>query len=77
MRILSKVSAYKIDFDEIECMYLMIKEIEKKFDKYMQIWWKVNNIMKEINSELIYHKKYIVTKKHSTQKKSSNVIIWK
>ena len=25
--------------------------------------------MKEINSELIYHKKYIVTKKHSTQKK--------
>ena len=38
MRILSKVSAYEIDFDEIECMYLMIKKIEKKFDKYMQIW---------------------------------------
>ena len=38
MRILSKVSAYKIDFAEIECMYLMIKKIEKKFDKYMQIW---------------------------------------
>ena len=30
MRILSKVSAYKIDFDEIECMCLMIKKIEKK-----------------------------------------------
>ena len=38
MRILSKVSAYKIDLDEIECMYLMIKKIEKKIDKYMQIW---------------------------------------
>ena len=77
MQILSKVSAYKIDFYEIECMYLMIKKIEKKFDKYMQIWWKVNNIMKKINSELIYRKKYLVTKKHSTQKKASNVFIWK
>ena len=31
--------------------------------------------MKKINSELIYRKKYLVTKKHSTQKKASNVFI--
>ena len=75
MRILSKVSAYKIDFDEMHVSY--DKKIEKKIDKYMQIWWKVNNIMKKTNSELIYHKKYLVPKKHSTQKKASNVFIWK
>ena len=36
MRILSKVSAYKIDFDEMHVSY--DKKIEKKIDKYMQIW---------------------------------------
>ena len=30
-----KVSTYKIDFDETECTYFMIKE-EKVFDKYME-----------------------------------------
>ena len=41
-----KVSAYKIDFDETEFMYFMIKE-EKVFDKYMEIWEKVSNIIKK------------------------------
>ena len=32
----SKVNAHRIDFDETECMYFMIKE-ENVFDKYMEI----------------------------------------
>ena len=43
----SKVSAYKIDFDETECMYFMIKE-EKGFDAYMKIFEKVRNIIKKL-----------------------------
>ena len=65
-----KVSAYRIDFGETECMYFMIKE-EKVFDKYMEIWEKVNNIIKEFfNSELIYSKKYLITKKAFNTKES-------
>ena len=70
------MSAYRIDFDENECMYFMIKE-ENVFDKYMNIWEKVNNIEKKINSELIYSKKYLIAKKHSTQKKALNIFIEK
>ena len=39
------MSAYKIDLDETECIYFMIKE-EKVFDKYMEIWGKVSNLIK-------------------------------
>ena len=46
--------ANRIDFDETKCMFFMIKE-EKVFDKYMKIW-KVNNIIKKFNSELINSK---------------------
>ena len=42
-----KVSAYRTDFDETECIYFMIKE-EKVFDKYMEIWKKFNNMTKKI-----------------------------
>ena len=42
----SKASAYRIDFDENEFIYFMIKE-EIFFDKYMKIWKKVSNIMKK------------------------------
>ena len=52
----SKVSAYRIDFDEAERMCFMIKE-EKVFDKYMEIWEKVNNIIKKNKIELIYSRK--------------------
>ena len=54
----------------------MIKEV-KNFDKYMEIWEKVSNIIiiKNINSELIYTKKCVITKKHSIQKKASDVFI--
>ena len=57
-----KVSAYRIDFDENECMYFMIKE-EKVFDKYMEMWEKVN-------SELMCSKKYLTDKQHSKKKKA-------
>ena len=45
-----KVSAYRIDFDETECMYFMLKK--KVIDKYMEIWdiIKVCNIIKKYNS---------------------------
>ena len=36
-------------------MYFMIKD-EKYFDKYMKIWERVSNIIKKINSELVYNK---------------------
>ena len=52
-----KVSAYRINFDETECMYLMIKE-EEVCDKYMEIWEKVSNMIKKrFNSDLVYTKK--------------------
>ena len=38
------MSAYRVDFDETKCMYFMIKEV-KNFDKYMEIWEKVSNII--------------------------------
>ena len=51
-------------------MYFLIKE-ENVFDKYMEIWEKVDNIMKNNNSELIYSKKYLIAKKYSTPKESN------
>ena len=42
MHILSKGECIRIDLDETECMFLMVKE-EKAFDKYMEIWGKVSN----------------------------------
>ena len=40
--------------DKTKCMYFMIKD-EIFFDKYMKICEKVSNIIKQINSELIYN----------------------
>ena len=56
----------------------MIKE-EKAFDKYVEIWERVNNviIVKKFNDELIYSKKYLIAKKHSPQKKAYNFAIEK
>ena len=63
------MSAYRIDFDETEFMYLILKE-EKDFDNHMEVWEKVINIKKYINSELIYSKKYLVAKKTFSTKES-------
>ena len=72
------MSAYRLDFDKTKCMCFMIKEV-KNFDKYMEIWEKVSNIIiiKKTSSELIYTKKCVITKKHSIQKKASDVFIEK
>ena len=48
-----KRNAYRIDFDEIECMYFMIKK-GKVFGKYMEFREKVSNIIKKNNSEFTY-----------------------
>ena len=63
------MSAYRIDLDEIECMCFMTKE-EKVFDKYIEVLEKVTNIIKKINSEPIYSKKYLITKKTFNTKES-------
>ena len=47
----------------------MIKEL-KVFNKNMEILEKVSNIVKKINSELIYDKKYIETEKTFNMKES-------
>ena len=65
-----------LDFDETKCMYFMINE-QKVFNKYMEIWEEVTNITKKNISELIYSKKYLTAKKHSTKKKAFNVFIEK
>ena len=47
----------------------MIKD-EKLFDKYMTIWKKVSNMIKKINSEFIYNKKYLKAEKEFNAKES-------
>ena len=49
-----QMGTYK-SFDKNKCTYFLIKE-EKVFDKCNEIWEKVSNIIKKINSELIYIK---------------------
>ena len=64
MHILSRNEyIYKRYSDKTKCMYFMIKD-EKKINKYMAIWEKVSNIIKKINSELIYNKKYVKISKY-------------
>ena len=64
-----KVRVYRIEFYETECMCFMIKE-EIVFDIYMETWETVNNIIKKINSELMYSKKYIIAKRTFNTKES-------
>ena len=47
------MSIYKRYFNKTECIYFMIKN-EKTFDKFMNIWEKISNIIKsKFNNELI------------------------
>ena len=57
-----EMSIYKRYSDKTKCMYFMTKD-EIIFDKYMIILEKVSNIIKEINSELIYSKTYLKAEK--------------
>ena len=42
----------------------------------MVIWEKVSNVIKKINSELIYNKKYLKAEKRFDKKKAFNVFIY-
>ena len=54
--------------DKTECMHFMIKD-GTFFDKYMKTQKKVGNIIKKVNSQLIYNKKYLKAEnKFNTQK---------
>ena len=53
----------------------MIKE-ENIFWNCIEIREKVSNIIKKVNSKLIFHKKYIKAEKNSTQKKAFDVFIY-
>ena len=44
--------------------------MKKIFDKYLTIWEKVSNIIKKINNELIYNKKYLKAEKRFNTKES-------
>ena len=62
------MSIYKGYSHKTRCMHFMIKD-EKKIDRYI-IWEKVSNIIKKINSELIYNKKYLNAEKRFNTRES-------
>ena len=53
---------YKINFYKNRRIYFIIKE-EKVYDKFVESLVKVRNIIKKINSELIYSKNYLTVEK--------------
>ena len=70
------MSIYKRNFDKTKCMYFLIKD-EKCFDKYIEIWEKISNIIKkEFNCELVHNKKYLKDEKKSTRKKYFNAFVY-
>ena len=70
------MSIYKRNFDKTKCMYFLIKD-EKCFDKYIEIWEKVSNIIKkEFNYELVHNEKYLKDEKKSTRKKYFNAFVY-
>ena len=76
-----EMSAYRMDFDETECMSFLIKD--KEFlEKYNQIQEKPSNVIKkEFNSEPVYNKNYLKAEKKSYNekvniKKALNVFIY-
>ena len=64
-----KMKACKTDFDETECMSLLMKE-EEFLEKYNDIWEKFSNIIKkEFNGKPAHNKKYLKTEKKSYNEK--------
>ena len=57
------MSIYKRYSDKTKCIYIFMIEDENIFDKYMTIWEIVSNIIKKINNEIIYNKKYLKVEK--------------
>ena len=54
--------AYKRYSHKSQPMYFMMK-CKKIFDKYMIVWENVSNIIKKINGQLLYNRKYLKTEK--------------
>ena len=50
------------DIPKSQPMYFMMK-CRKIFDKYMIVWENVSNIIKKINGQLLYNRKYLKTEK--------------
>ena len=67
------MSTYR-SFDKNNCMYFMTKE-EKVFDKHNEIWENNSKIIKKINSELAYSKKYIKYENKISTKENFHVFI--
>ena len=64
------MSTYERYFDKTKCMYLVIKD-ETFLDKYMKVWKKVSDIIKnKFNSELVYNKKYLKAERKFSAKES-------
>ena len=59
---LSKMSAYRKDFDETKNMSFLIKD-DELFEKYNEIWQKIkNSFKKEFDSKPVYDEKYLKAK---------------
>ena len=65
----SKISAYRRDFDETKCKSFLIKD-DELLEKYNEIWEKVSNSIKRwFDREPVYNWKYL--KKNIMRKKST------
>ena len=61
IHILSKISAYRRDFDKTKCISFLIKD-EKLLEKYNEIWKNISNISKkEFDSKPVCNEKYLIT----------------
>ena len=57
-------------------MHFMIKD-ENFFYKYMNIWEKVSNVIKNrFNSEITYNKKYLKAEKKSKHKRKLSIFLY-
>ena len=60
----SKISAYRRDFDETKCKSFLIKD-DELLEKYNEIWEKVSNSIKRgFDREPVYNWKYLKKKYH-------------
>ena len=50
--------------------------MKKKLDKYMTTWEKVRNLIKKINCELIYNKKYLTAEKKIQRKRKVSMFLY-
>ena len=56
---LTKMRAYRRDFDKAKCMSSLIKN-DEFLEKYYEIWDRVSNsITKGFDSEPVYNEKYL------------------